>query len=900
LVLLRYPGLFAALAAGTLLLALAAAAYPLFVSSIASGLVSAGVEDPSTTRYGAGVVYRDIGFPLNASVPGDRSTPLAQGLRDLFSARTAQSPLLGPTLSSMLGPSLTISVPGRPERSVQGRLFADSVALQHVHPVEGGGTGEGDGIWLPDLTARGVGVRVGDTVDLQFEEHPPVTVRVDGVFRALVAEPPSAYWHEWNSDIYPSCTTPPDCPLPPQFVLTSPDRFTVLSEAAGIHEVDFALRAPLSPGLEPTLDQAEDLVAFSERFGADIKDQGSAIGKVFRCCPIYYARGYASPRAEVSSEMSRVVSNVAIRVATVESPGRLVQVAGALVASIVVAVAGAFALSTRRVEGRLLFARGIGARTFAAKTSLESVLPCLLGGALGFGLTLLLVRTIGAGGPVASSAVRDASLGAALAVLVSLFLLGIVSAVAFSGLSERRRRNLGWLARLPWELAIVALGLGSLRQILTGGAFVQDSALHVMRPSVSLLLFPVLSIAGFAMLGARGFGTALSSIRSRSGAFSDSLYLAVHRLAGGLRPTILLVAASALCLGIFVQGQVIVRSLNATVDAKAGLFVGSDVEGRVRYDTPLPDRFPFPITRVTRVQDAGSLSAGAGNFDLLAVDPTSLASAAYWSPALPRVSIEEIARALAGPTDDGVPVAIAAGGPIAPTSIQIQGTTVPIHVVARVSAFPGMSSRNPLFIVDGDTLLGAMEGTVNPFQDPNASTELWVKGDEERGSAALAALPYPPYLVLTIDQVKDIPGIAAVIDTFIVLDVLGLVAGLLVLIGMMMYLQARQRSQTVSYGLSLRMGMSHSSHRRSMVAELGVMLCYAYAIGLVLAFGAAALMVPRLDPLSTIPPNPILIPPRGSVAGTLLVLLAVSWLGAWLTNRRARASDLGQVMRVAD
>jgi len=148
--------------------------------------------------------------------------------------------------------------------------------------------------------------------------------------------------------------------------------------------------------------------------------------------------------------------------------------------------------------------------------------------------------------------------------------------------------------------------------------------------------------------------------------------------------------------------------------------------------------------------------------------------------------------------------------------------------------------------------------------------------------------------------VKDIPEIAAAIGSFLVLNGLGLIAALLVVLGMLMYLQARQRSQVVSYGLSLRMGMSHSANRRSLTTELGAMLCSSYAIGLALALGAAFLILPLLDPLATIPPGPLFVMPLRGMGSPFVGVLAASWIGGWLTNRRAGRVSLGEVMRVAD
>src|SRR4029450_7108473 len=67
LVLLRYPGLFVSIAVGGLLLALAAAAYPLFISSSASELVAARIHDPSYTRWAVGMMYRNGALPLPGS-----------------------------------------------------------------------------------------------------------------------------------------------------------------------------------------------------------------------------------------------------------------------------------------------------------------------------------------------------------------------------------------------------------------------------------------------------------------------------------------------------------------------------------------------------------------------------------------------------------------------------------------------------------------------------------------------------------------------------------------------------------------------------------------------------------------------------------------------------------------
>jgi hypothetical protein len=127
-----------------------------------------------------------------------------------------------------------------------------------------------------------------------------------------------------------------------------------------------------------------------------------------------------------------------------------------------------------------------------------------------------------------------------------------------------------------------------------------------------------------------------------------------------------------------------------------------------------------------------------------------------------------------------------------------------------------------------------------------------------------------------------------------------LLAALLVVAGMLMYLQARQRSQVVSYALSARMRMTHRQHGRSLALELGAMLLWGFATGLALAAVTARITVPRLDPIPTIPPAPVLVTPVATVIAALVVAGAFAWLGAAATNRRARATDLAEVMRVAE
>ncbi len=126
-----------------------------------------------------------------------------------------------------------------------------------------------------------------------------------------------------------------------------------------------------------------------------------------------------------------------------------------------------------------------------------------------------------------------------------------------------------------------------------------------------------------------------------------------------------------------------------------------------------------------------------------------------------------------------------------------------------------------------------------------------------------------------------------------------MVAALVVLVGLILYLQSRQQAREVSYALSRRMGLPPGSHRWSMVLELGGMLLAAFVVGGGLAVAAARLIYRKLDLLPSHPPAPILrlpLPVLGAIAAAL-ALAAVT--GAVMAQRRAGRANVAEVMRLA-
>jgi putative ABC transport system permease protein len=362
----------------------------------------------------------------------------------------------------------------------------------------------------------------------------------------------------------------------------------------------------------------------------------------------------------------------------------------------------------------------------------------------------------------------------------------------------------------------------------------------------------------------------------------------------------LFLVTASLALAIFTASQAMVGSLRTTVEAKAKVFVGSDVELQIGPDTAVPPAFPFPATIATRSKQAGRFPNSDRQFDLLAIDPETFGAAAYWNSAFSDVSVPDLMDRLSAPAGDRLPVVMANGQGTPPTALEIQQQIVPIEIVAEASSVPGTSSDRPVFVVAEERLQAAFAGRPDPLNEVQTTREMWIRGPADDVVAAASDAGINSYLTITADQVSDIPFIKAAIDTFLVLNVLGVVALILVLVVAIVYLQARQRARIVSIALSARMGLAPGTMRRSLVLELTILLFAALAFGAITGMVGAAIVTPYLDPLPTIPPDPISVMPWIAVAVAALGLGMAAFAGGRLASRAARDVRLGEVLRVAE
>ena len=878
---------------GALLVVLVAAAYPLFLSRSEGQLLRERVSDPTIQRFGAGMFYSMTNIRFREKYRGE---PLVDRLQRVLGRISSDGPDLDPPSTYVMGPTVRVTLPGgrdAPSGPVNVTLFAGSDVLDHVDLL----SGSGGGAVLPDLAAHPLRAGTGDRLELHAvgAKGRMVPIRVSGVYDGLYDEPRTGFWSPWSEQTYRQC---PDCAFPPQFLFVNTDELVEMARALGAFDADYGWVMPVHPGPLP-VDRAREIARYATETIQKAGSHTTSLGRLLLCCGTNFGRGFFFHRRDIEfrSEMPGVLREVDRREAAIEGPLRLLLIAGLGVAAAVVAAAAAFAVAGRRTEAALLHARGWGPGRFAVRSMVESLFPTLLGAAGGFAIGWWAVSTFGPAAPAAASAER-ASLGwAAAACAAALLLLGLVSGISFIRTFEVHalRRRFAWV---PWELLAIGAAFWVLARLRGGGALVHDAKLDVERPSALLLAFPVLFVAGLAMLGARLLVVPLRRTGRSSDRASPATYLAIHRLTGLPQLTVLLIAAAALCLGVFVNAQTMVGSLRSTVDAKAKAFVGSDVSVEIDYDAPPQERFPLPITRATRLRFAGDLLPEGRAFDMVAIDASTFVGAAFWNDTFSDQPLEEMVdrlRSDAGPLpvilvqDDSTPEAIAVA--------QIEQ---PVTTVGRATAFPGVISSDPVLVVDKASFERRLGAGGNPLLRADARTEYWIAGDTDRAVAAVEQLDAFPLGTLTADEVKDVPFIAAAIDTFAMLNMLGLAAAILVIGVLIVYLQARQRARTVSNVLSLRMGMRENQAIRALVLELAAMLVIAFVLGAALGVIAGRLVAPLLDPLQTIPPAPLFVVPSMSLAWTLVGIAVVALAGGWAVHRRAAAVDLGEVLRVAE
>jgi putative ABC transport system permease protein len=760
-------------------------------------------------------------------------------------------------------------------------LMARTDVLAHVKVLR---QVSGPGVFISDITAHDAGLAPGDVLRVdaleKFNRGGTPHLRVKGVYRALAHSPNTDYWGNFFQDIYPQCL---DCNVPPPFLFVSPNTLAKLVAGRDVAWATF-VEMPADPrGI--TLGAARSLDRKIEALRSELRH--SSLGEKLGC-----AVSISNGDCKVLSSLDAAVI-LADRNANAVTPAvTLLADLGTGIALAVAAAAGIFLVRRRRAEAALLYARGEPVGVFAARTLLEVLAPTLAGGAAGFALAYVFTDVFAPSGSIAAGTVWSGVAHAAVAVAIGIALLVACAAASFLQLYDTGVRGTRWVRWLPWEAALLAAALVLYLRIRSGGA-VTHGASHA--PTLAVFVFPLLLVAAVAGIAAR-FGRLGLQRGSRAGrGLRPPLYLALRRLGAARGLVVVLAVVTAAALGAFFYVETLASSLHQTTLEKAYMATGSDAQAIVQDSQLLPRSFPYPITRVQFSNQNASLPDGT-TIDVMLVDPATLLSALHWQGdwgASPQRALRTLASARSQP----LPV-IVTSDLVGARRLVLGGSTFRMRVLASVRAFPFMAQGIPLVITSYDALHDLEARTKLYGSLGVVSTFVWGKGPPKRVGRALAALE-PTYPPSTIDTFLHAPDVVLATRTFTFMRLIAVGAGVLALLGLLLYLQARQRSQAIASALARRMGFARAAETFSLCVELVGLLAFAAVVGGGVAVAAAAPVVRRIDPLPDDPPGPIFTVPTWELVLAAVGLVLVAVAAGALTSFLARRADVSEALRVA-
>lgn len=852
-VLRRHPPVLAAVVVLTALAAVAAGSVP---------LVRAGVESESLksqlrtmSPLGAGLEIISGGH-----VDGDlarRRAATALGRRLPFLGAPVESTLFDTTLPPS-GPNVVV--------------LARTHAVDHVPRLRGGGPGA----WISGSTAETKSLAPGDTLRFaSFDGRGIAWVRVPvaGVYRDLDLDEGNPYWSNWLQDIR---NPNPNDPPPPSFVLVSEQ--TMLRIAPKLSPVvENRFEFPVDPrNISFTAAQA-----LQQRF-ARLEREAEAGAPALRGLGCS-----ATEPCRAGSSLDAALAVAADDVAAVAPTISLLSGCGLAIAFGLCVAAGIFLVRRRADEAHVLFVRGESPAAFAARTALESVLPALAGGALGLGVALVALRSFAPGGTVAGETVSSAAARAGAAAAVSLVLVAAGATFAFprrAAASLRARRV------VPWEIVPLAVAGAVLALVLGGHGLARDRT-GFSHPRLAVFILPVVAATGVAGLASRAGRRA---VRGRA-ARAVQVFFALRRLAAARGLLIAVVVASAAAFGTFAYASTLSASLQRSSAVKAFVANGSDVQGVIDPSETITSPFPFPVAVVEVDQEDAFLPSGAP-IDIVAGDPAALARTLRYGsgwggdprPLLPRL-------------DDGDPTTLAAiatpGAPPVDTIVD-QGRRVRVRVVGHATV-PGATAGRPALLVSRAALrrIARREGFLDP--GPGSSGLIWAKGPTVRVERALLASNLAPAFLTTPAHILEDGAVRAAERSYRFVTAIGIAAAVLSLVALLLYLQARQRSQLIASALARRMGLSPLADATAVALEAVAIVAFAAVVGASASVASAVPVVGHVDAIPLYAPPPVVVVPWTTLALGLAAAVGAAACIGGVAALLARRADASEALRVA-
>jgi putative ABC transport system permease protein len=880
-VLVRFPGLLLAILGAGVILGAAAGAGPVFVSSAGNATLHKGLD--GLCPWGVGLSTDTYFAPYDAKGRPTKIPPsdsFAEANREIRSRADGHS--LGPVIVTLFLTNRSEAyAPDRLRHRAPVQIIARDGATSHIQRLASADAP--GGVWIPDTTARALGVAPGDRIalDLNFGLQRKPTVRVAGIYRDLSTAPITEWWCSMIGAIIPQNAFSLHVPPPPPIVLA--DRKLILRIADGLGQLgngvtwefpldDRSLSLEQAGPLSRTLDAiAHGLTAKPNPFGT--------------CGRLGCMSGH--------TDLPAVVERADRTVDSLRSPVTAVSWSGRIVALSLLAGAAGYWVTRRRSEVFLLAARGAGPVRMAVVVAVESLIPLLVAGGVGWAAALWVVRTAGPSSLINRGASRD---GVAAALWMSVVGLGLMSLavalVARRAVDAESAPHGLRLRRIPWDMAVATLAGASLYELLARGTGAVKTTAGKVELDVLVLLFPLLFIAAGTGIAARALALVLPRIARVVRRSPPAIYITVKRLAMSGPLAVGLITTAALGVGIFAYSSVLGSSLTATELAKAEVFTGSDLNAHVSETASIPPSLAGRATHVKAIPFSTLL--GRGRLNTLAIDPKTFDRAAFWDQSFADRPLRGLLDAMRAPQPDGrIPVLIS--GISAPATGEVligygMGGLQEVRVVGSTRHFPGSEANRPLLIVPID----APEVDEAPGID-----EFWVRGDPDRAEQILRAANVTIFIIVRAENVIQIADLSALAWAFGFLLSLGIATSLVAVVGSVLYLQARQRGRVVANDLAHRMGLSRRALRLPLILELGALLAIGVLLGLSLGWGAARLIVGRLDPVPYLSPGMLFRTPLKEWALVAGFTALLAWFGGWAVQLAAGRTNVAAALRTS-
>ncbi|MDQ3715589.1 MAG: FtsX-like permease family protein, partial [Actinomycetota bacterium] len=763
------------------------------------------------------------------------------------------------------------------------RPFYRPGAVDQITVLE---SGSGNGIYVPSFVAERDQISVGDNLEVDGAKAPVV-----GIYQNLYDEPVREFWCSYTA-LFNNET---NANTPPADLVIATDEATFYALAIAHDNVNTARdgfgafdetsvrmwEVPVDPDTVTSTSASENVarqdVAFREARSSSRDRTGP---------------GDFREDSFQSEELGRLIERSQRLEHGLRGPVIPTAVAGTILALLLVMAAGSYWADRRLREVRLLSSRGVGPAALAVKAALELVIPAALGTVGGYYLARGLIALVGPADDLDPDALRSAILTTIAGFVIGLILLSAVAGIRSRNFTEKpigHKRS--WFSLVPYELILLGVA-GYLWWQLQG----QDAVLFdgtVAQVNGLLVSFPLLFLAGAAVLVVRLIVAGLPALRRRAQGWSPAAFVAVNQLTANRVISASLLAALCLPIAVLTYSATLTASSQRTVQSKALTAVGAQRAVTSFSDLEATPALQAAGTLVARYQNAYVNGAEA---TALGVDPADFASEAYWEDSFAGQDLASMLAQLPDRVGDRIPVIAAGGIPLGPIRLDLGGDslalTLDAEVVAVADVLPGRRTAEPLLLLD-DRLVG---GEVP--QSANLRYEIWTNGDPEPAAAEIREQGARLFRVFTTTEVFELANFLGVSWTFGYLQALAAFVGVIAIGGLLLYLETRQRKRTGSYAMARRMGLSRWTHFRSLLAELGSVLVVAGIVGMSLAAAAIAMAYLRLDVDPIREPSPLLAIPWITLAAIGLAAIVVTLLTAVYAQRRSDRANPAEVLRL--